>query len=361
MSVLSTCINAYLERKKIVFFGAGQYSVAAIRNIQPQISYFCDNSPSKQGSTFLGVPVYHPDKLLKEARDETLIIINAEYYREIAKQLFDMGFRNIYSDMYKHANEKIPETELDSRNLLHRKAEAISHFDIGGIRSLFVDDISREVFSKLIEKYKEGNFDFSDACNEDSIYFNSIFCNELREDEVYVDAGAFDGKTLVDFIFFVKGKYKKIYAFEPDAANCFLLNKEFADCRSTVVAQLGLSNVDGEAVFDARGTQSSKIVAGSDELEKGFFTKINTTKLDTYVKEPVTFIKMDIEGGEYNALVGAREIIKEQRPKLAISVYHNDDDLIRIPLLIHELVPEYKFYLRHHTPFNVDTVLYATL
>jgi hypothetical protein len=84
-------------------------------------------------------------------------------------------------------------------------------------------------------------------------------------------------------------------------------------------------------------------------------------KLDTYVKEPVTFIKMDIEGGEYNALVGAREIIREQKPKLAISVYHRDDDLIKIPLLIHEMLPEYRFYLRHHTPFNVDTVLYAKL
>jgi FkbM family methyltransferase len=361
MSVLSTCINAYLEGRKIVFFGAGQYSAAAIRNIHPQIAYFCDNSPAKQGSAFWGRPVCHPDKLLDENRDKTVIMINTEYYGEIAKQIFDMGFRNIYSDAYKRANERIPDSVMDSGNFLQRKAKVISCHDISGFKNLFADELSETVFNKLIAKYKQGNFDFSDICTGDEIYFNDIFRDEIREDEVYVDAGAYDGKTAVDFILFTKGKYKKIYAFEPDANNYFRLIGELADCRDTVVSRLALSDSDSEATFDARGTQSSRIAAADDGLEEDRFTIIHTTKLDSYVKGPVTFIKMDIEGEEYNALVGAREIIRKQRPKLAVSVYHNDDDLIKIPLLLQEMVPEYKLYLRHHTPFNVDTVLYAKL
>jgi FkbM family methyltransferase len=361
MSVLSTCIDAYFEGKKIVFFGAGQYSGATIGNIRAQISYFCDNAPGKQGGTFWGVPVYRPEELLKEDRNKTRIIVNVECYREIAKQLFDMGFEDIRSGMYKRANERIPRTiALDSRNFLQRKADAISRYDTREISRLFADDPSRETFDKLIEKYKRGDFDFSDVCCKDSIYFNDIFRDAMREDDVYADAGAFDGKTVVDFILYTKGKYKKIYAFEPDAINYFSLNRELADCRDTVAIQAGLSDVDGRRAFDARGTQSSKIVADDDAAEASF-AEIRTVRLDTYAKKSVTFIKMDIEGEEYKALLGARETIREQRPKLAISVYHNDDDLVKIPLLIHETVPAYRFFLRHHTTLSVDTVLYARL
>lgn len=69
--------------------------------------------------------------------------------------------------------------------------------------------------------------------------------------------------------------------------------------------------------------------------------------------------KMDIEGAEQKALEGAKNIIRAYRPKLAISIYHKADDFYKIPLCIHELVPEYQFYVRHYICFYADTVLYA--
>ena len=138
-----------------------------------------------------------------------------------------------------------------------------------------------------------------------------------------------------------------------------MIEKDFSDYRDTIVNQCALSNTDGEMAFDMRGTQSSRILTSENGESKHNFVK--TAKLDSCINEPVSFIKMDIEGEEYNALTGARGLITKHRPKLAISVYHNDDDLTKIPLLIHEMVPEYRFYLRHHTPFHVDTVLYAKL
>jgi FkbM family methyltransferase len=359
MSVLSTCIDAYFEGKKIVFFGAGHYSVAAIKKIWPKIAYFCDNSPRKQGGTFWNAPIFQPDKLLGENRDETVVIINAEYYREIAEQLMNMGFFNIYSDMYERANVRITEAALDRPNFLQRKAEAISRCGAKEIRKLFADEQSRRTFDKLLDKYERGNFDFFDVCTRDALYFNDVFRADMRDDEVYVDGGAFDGATAVDFIFYVNGRYERIYAFEPDVTAYFSLDRELSDCRGVRVARAGLSDADGEVFFDARGTQSSKIVSPGQDTDR--FTKINTVKLDTYVTEPVTFIKMDLEGWETKALSGARETIEEYRPKLAISVYHNDDDLVKIPLMLRDMVPEYKFYLLHHTEINVDTVLYAKI
>ena len=70
---------------------------------------------------------------------------------------------------------------------------------------------------------------------------------------------------------------------------------------------------------------------------------------------------MDIEGSEQDALLGAAGIIRRDRPRLAICIYHKPEDLYEIPFLIKELVPEYRLYIRHHSDTYAETVLYATL
>jgi hypothetical protein len=68
---------------------------------------------------------------------------------------------------------------------------------------------------------------------------------------------------------------------------------------------------------------------------------------------------MDIEGAELEALRGAKNVIKHNKPKLAICVYHKPNDLISIPQYIKGLVGDYKFYLRQHQFVSWDMVLYA--
>jgi hypothetical protein len=69
---------------------------------------------------------------------------------------------------------------------------------------------------------------------------------------------------------------------------------------------------------------------------------------------------MDIEGSEIEALKGAAYTIKTKKPRIAVSVYHKPEDIINIPLFLQELMPEYKFYLRHDCLVNLtETVLYA--
>ncbi len=72
-----------------------------------------------------------------------------------------------------------------------------------------------------------------------------------------------------------------------------------------------------------------------------------------------TFIKMDIEGSEYEALIGAQNTIKKNRPKLAICIYHSDEDMLRLIELIANWDLGYKFYIRHHAQKISETVLYA--
>lgn len=80
---------------------------------------------------------------------------------------------------------------------------------------------------------------------------------------------------------------------------------------------------------------------------------------DDLFGEDVSFIKMDIEGAEMDALHGAAELIKSKKPKLAICIYHKLEDLWEIPLYIRSLVVGYDFYVRQHTPLYLETVLYA--
>ena len=70
---------------------------------------------------------------------------------------------------------------------------------------------------------------------------------------------------------------------------------------------------------------------------------------------------MDIEGSELPALKGAVNIIKRNKPKLAICIYHSDSDMIDIAEWIHTVVPEYRLFVRQHSWEITETVLYATI
>lgn len=118
--------------------------------------------------------------------------------------------------------------------------------------------------------------------------------------------------------------------------------------------QKGLSNKKNSVKFDGSQLAGSKIDENGNEI-------IETIDLDSFNLQGNMFIKMDIEGEELNALIGSKQTIIKNKPKLAICIYHKSEDLWTIPLYIKELVPEYKIYIRHHSSTPWETVCYATL
>jgi hypothetical protein len=107
-----------------------------------------------------------------------------------------------------------------------------------------------------------------------------------------------------------------------------------------------------------RGASSFVIGTGSKEI------KVPVTSLDSHFKnkaenELPTFIKLDIEGAEKEALLGSAEIIKRRKPKLAICAYHKPEDIYELPRTILALRGDYRFALRQHVAGYWDTVLYA--
>lgn len=192
----------------------------------------------------------------------------------------------------------------------------------------------------------------------DEQYFDEIV--KFEEGEVFVDAGVLDLSTTLRFAEKCReqniSKFKSI-AFEPDMES-YIKCEEIRDRHNDLEIELvnsGLYSTNTTIGFNSLGNGSSSISEDADSM-----TTIKVVTLDSYVEDRrVTYIKMDIEGAELEALKGCAETIRKQKPKLAISIYHKPEDMTEIPLFIKSLVPEYKFYIRHYSNSVEETILYA--
>ena len=105
--------------------------------------------------------------------------------------------------------------------------------------------------------------------------------------------------------------------------------------------------------FQSEGSTDSKICDDGS-------VEISCVKIDEYVGDlDVTFLKIDIEGYELNALKGAKETIVRCKPTIAISLYHKPEDIFVLPEYILSLNPEYKLFVRRYDALCAETVLFA--
>ena len=170
---------------------------------------------------------------------------------------------------------------------------------------------------------------------------------DCGENEVFVDIGAYIGDTMVDYVrTFGDTCYKRIYCYEITPANLEYIRKNIALFRlqNIVVREKGASDRAGVLYLDPPEDGASSVT----KLGESGRIEVPTVAIDDDIDEPVTFIKMDIEGAEEQALAGCRKKIAESHPKLALSVYHNHKDLWKLARMIDEYDPGYRFYLRYH-------------
>jgi len=178
---------------------------------------------------------------------------------------------------------------------------------------------------------------------------------EWSTDESFFDCGAFTGDTVADFLKATEGKYRRIWAAEPDFSNYSKLMQyiETENVKHIEAVRKGIYSFTGEMPFLAAGSMLSMITDKSDRM-------IEVDTIDNLTAgNRVTYIKMDVEGAELQALKGAEQTIRNHRPVLGISIYHRERDLIDIPAYINSIVPEYAYYFRVHKKLAIDTVLYG--
>jgi FkbM family methyltransferase len=211
------------------------------------------------------------------------------------------------------------------------------------------DNESRQTFMDVMRFRLSCNTDYMKdyTVRVDEQYFEEFM---KFNEEIFVDAGGFDGDTTESFAKRYPN-YKKIIFFEPSEKNMMAARKRLSSYRDIDYQLIGLSDVAGIMNFNPNAGSASAITDSSDST-------ISVDTLDSAAPEPVTFIKMDLEGWEMNALTGARHHIARDRPKLAIAVYHDSSDPRRVYRFISEFGHKYRCYLRHYTQGWSETVMF---
>ena len=217
---------------------------------------------------------------------------------------------------------------------------------------LFGDDLSRRVYTSVLNFYHTGDISLLDAITTPkSEAFESIL--KIGDNEFYLDLGAYNGDTIDEFLRFGGGAYRKILALEPNAKNYSKLCARCGNMERTRLLQLGAWSCDTTLLFNNKAGRNSAIA------EKGTETRV--AAMDSLLDgEKPDYIKADVEGAEYETLTGLKNTLAHCKPKLNFSAYHRFEDLFRLPLLIKELNPDYKIYLRRHPYIPAwDTNLYC--
>ncbi|WP_333886801.1 FkbM family methyltransferase [Clostridium sp.] len=270
---------------------------------------------------------------------------------EIKKQLKSMGFDNIYC-IYSLGNDS---GWYDPKEIIKNKGNIVNLFRV------LEDKKSKFILESILKiRYTQDLFIYEQLFEGDQYFPENII--NLNPNEIFVDAGAYDGDTVDTFINKSNGNFDKIYAFEPDDKSYLKLVKKLEQLNlgeRIKTYKKGLSDKKAIVRFMSTSGDSSNINDCGNEL----IETVNLDCIELFQHENVNnlYIKMDIEGEELNALMGAKNIIMNKKPKLAICIYYKSEHLWKIPLFIKFLVPEYRIYIRHHSQDVRETVCYAVI
>ena len=210
--------------------------------------------------------------------------------------------------------------------------------------------VCRETLLKLTRFYHSGSLSelegFTDRQGEQ--YFD-IFAKSTLNQGVFFDVGAFDGQTSLQYMD-LDQNFQGIHIFEPVPDNMKVCELNLLDVDTVSFHQLAASNKGGQTHFSSNGTASTNDIAG--DLE------VNLASIDSLNLGKCTFLKLDTEGAELSVLQGARELIKANRPIVAVAVYHRASDYIELFAFLKNGLPDHKVYFRHYTEGSTETVMY---
>ena len=238
------------------------------------------------------------------------------------------------------------EIERLNYEMIENKAEVFATRidDYVELYNNLADYKSKNILFSIISNFY--NFDFVNLkyCMEN--VYKHYFDLDLMpkcENEVFVDVGAYTGDSTIDFISsYDENSYKKILCYEICKENIEKMQKNLENYKNIYIFEKAITNFNGTTHFDKNADLSANSTSSGGELA------VEAVTLDADIKDKITMVKMDIEGGEMNALIGMKNHIKNDTPTLLISVYHNNTDLLDIPKHISTINKNYNYYLRYY-------------
>lgn len=330
-----------------VIYGAGELSGRIrdhlVRNSIVLAGYIVDKAYLPAEREKDGLPVFAVEDYLPEHKCN--IVVGVMYFSEEREAALGSYGSKVYTADY---SGRYP-LGIDDDCKFTDEFLAENREAVDTLRRELADDESRRQLDAFIEQRRNGCFRKSFSA-EPQYFEKGIFVP--GENEVFVDCGAYDGDTVLQFAKLTGGSYSKIYAFEADPDNIAKMRKNTAGMHGLTIVPKGVFDRDTTVFFANDGKMTSHV------SESG--VGVEMTSIDNTVgSDEVTFIKMDIEGSELKALEGARKTIERCKPRLAICVYHRIDDIIAIPEFIRSTDIDYRLYFRNYHSQSIEAVIYA--
>ena len=352
-----------LNNRKIVIYGAGGWGNDFFLHVIARGGYKVHSwldCKFKSNDVYRGFPAFSPSEYnpTSEERENAIVVIaigKKKQREEALHYLQGLGFKNIVLaiDIYESHLYVVP-AELEEKGFsyyLDRKNKILAGLE------LFTDNVSREIYYKFIQTHmKKRPVSIPNDPVEEQYFPNNIKFSKGYSR--FINCGAYNGDT-VKSLNVVRGKIEALICFEPDEKS-FASLVEFLQARHEKIAKeimafpCAVYSEEKRLRFVSAGDLSSMI---SDQGN----VVIQCVSMDHVVPDfKPTFINMDIEGVELEALMGAETLVKKNKPDLAVCVYHSLNHIWDIPLYLESLHLGYKFYLRNYTSFASETVLYVT-
>ncbi len=205
--------------------------------------------------------------------------------------------------------------------------------------ALFEED-SKPIFSGCVDFMFGGELEtLKSVTSPKDEVFNNILC--LNRNESYLDLGAYRGDTVEEFLHYCGNEYNSITALEPDRRTFKKLTEYLKSVPKSEAFQKAVYSESKALIFSSSAGRQSTISSKGENVEA-------TTIDELCAFKNVTYIKMDVEGAEKEAIKGGEKTLKTQKPKLNIALYHKSADIFEIPIQIARINPDYKFHLRRH-------------
>jgi FkbM family methyltransferase len=344
-------------KESYILFGAGPLGKCVLGNLRSigiEPLGFADNNSGLWGKKVDGLTVYSPGDAAVRFKGSVLFIITVYTNHPVIRQLQNLGLRfaTFAALAWHYSGAMLPHGALDLPHQIYHQADRVQK----GF-GLWSDELSREEYSAQLQWRTSLQTDnMPPHLSSDKIYF-PLELLKLSGEEGFVDCGAFDGDSIVAFLQLCGNSFKKIWAIEPDPENYRHLQKRIQLYDQDIVRKVNFLQAAAGAkrqkiAFNATGTAGSVIGYGSSEVD--------SIPLDIILESDApTYIKMDIEGAEMEALAGAKQVIGKHLPVLAVCAYHKQEHLWEIPLLIQSISGDYEFFLRRYSDECWELVCYA--
>ena len=347
-----------LIKGNIYIYGAGKYGKSLLKSLlkmNVKFGGFLDKNRNDEVDGYCCVRLSDPECNKCKNTSDVVILIgihnrDTDPY-QIKSELNKLGFKNVYTpvEYYHELPEGVDNPYWLAKSEFYKK-------NIDNISYVYSKIENKKVFIDIL-KYRLGYTNALKFAKSYAQYRPDPILKNIEYSN-FVDAGAYNGDTIQDFI--LSGiNIINYYAYEPNLNNYTELASSLKEYNfKKYLFPAALSNINGQAKFQSDGESSNC----AQLIKKGeAYVTVPLIKLDDSLQGvDIDFIKMDIEGLEKSAILGAIKILKDQKPVLGICVYHKPDDLLTILQLIENILPEvYKYYLYQHELNTFEIVLYA--